>query len=128
VFAADGAADAAAQYNLEYRVADATASPYMALGALVHAGVDGIRQRRVLPEVPASGFLAMTDAERDASGARRLPATLAEALGALAATEAAPGWFGARFFDVYRQFKESEMGVLAGLEPAEICARYAAAY
>jgi glutamine synthetase len=128
VFASDSEADATRQFNLEYRVADATASPYMALGALVHAGVDGIREKRALPDVPASGFLAMTDAERDASGARRLPATLAEALDALAATPAAPSWFGARFFDVYKQFKDSEMAALAGLHPTDICARYAAAY
>ena len=36
----------ARQFNAEFRVADATASPYLALAALVQAGLDGIRRRR----------------------------------------------------------------------------------
>ena len=50
------AAEAAAQFNLEYRVCDAAASPYMALGALVNAGVSGIRQGLALPPSPTKGF------------------------------------------------------------------------
>ena len=42
-------ADAANQFNVEYRPADAAASPYLALGAIVWAGVDGIRSAD-LPE------------------------------------------------------------------------------
>ena len=41
-------ADAAGQFNVEFRPADAAASPYLALGALVHAGVDGIRRKLML--------------------------------------------------------------------------------
>ena len=40
---------AATKFNVEYRVADATANPYLALGALVHAGVDGIEKWLSLP-------------------------------------------------------------------------------
>ena len=35
----------APQFNIEFRAADATASPYLALGALVYAGLDGILQK-----------------------------------------------------------------------------------
>src|SRR5262249_27144677 len=37
----------ARQFNVEYRVADATASPHIALGAVLHAGVDGIHRKLV---------------------------------------------------------------------------------
>ncbi|HEX8906571.1 MAG TPA: glutamine synthetase family protein, partial [Longimicrobiaceae bacterium] len=100
--------DAAQQFNVEYRVADATASPYMALSGLVYAGVDGLRRRLSLPP-PARGFWEMSDEERRAAGARPLPATLGEALEALVGTEAARAWFGEQFLDAYLQFKRAEM-------------------
>jgi glutamine synthetase len=65
--------DAASQFNVEYRVSDATASPYMALGAIVHAGVDGIRQGMRLPSSPAVTVWEMSDEQRSASGIAALP-------------------------------------------------------
>jgi len=120
--------DPAPQFNVEYRVADAAASPYMALGAVVWAGLDGIRQKRALPAPSARDFWDMTDAEREAAGVRPLPRSLGEALDRLAACAEARDWFGERFFDVYLQFKRAELRVVEGLDDAEICARYAEVY
>ena len=39
----------ARQFNAEFRVADAAASPYLALGMLVYAGLDGVRKKMALP-------------------------------------------------------------------------------
>ncbi|MBV8399567.1 MAG: glutamine synthetase [Acetobacteraceae bacterium] len=128
VFAPTSPADAAAQFNLEYRVADATASPYMALGALVQAGVDGVRRALPLPAAPTQGFWEMSEAARLQAGACPLPHTLSEALGALADTAAARDWFGERFLDVYLRFKASEQRAVASLGDAEVCARYAEVY
>ncbi|MBV8889445.1 MAG: glutamine synthetase [Alphaproteobacteria bacterium] len=118
----------ARQFNVEYRVADAAASPYLALGALVWAGVDGIR--RNLPLVPPaqSDFWTMTEAERAAAGARPLPRSLSESLGSLEATRVAKEWLGGQFLDLYIRFKRAEQRALEGLDRAEICARYAAVY
>lgn len=115
-------------FNVEYRVADATASPYMALGAMVWAGIDGIRRRLALPNSSEADFWAMSDAERRATGARPLPRSLAESLDLLSRSEAAREWFGDEFLDVYLRFKRAELNVLDGLSPTEICARYAAVY
>ena len=71
--------DAAQEFNVEYRPADAAASPYLALGALVWAGVDGIRNAMTLP---------------DGDGPP-LPNSLDAALDALEKTPAAKEWFGA---------------------------------
>ncbi len=119
---------AAERFNVEYRVADASASPYMALGALVWAGLDGIRHGMTLPLPPARDFWEMSEAERAAAGVRQLPQSLDEALANLAASATARGWFGEQFFEVYRRFKEAELKVVAGLDPAETCARYAEVY
>jgi glutamine synthetase len=127
-FAPADAAEEAAQFNLEYRVCDAAASPYMALGALVNAGVDGIRRQLALPPRPGKNFWAMSEEERAAAGTRPLPHSLPAALDALAATPQAKDWFGERFLDAYLMFKRSEIEALAGLDDAAICARYAAVY
>lgn len=123
-----GNADPAPQFNVEYRVADAAASPYMALGAVVWAGLDGIRQARTLRPPPKQNFWDMSDAEREAAGVRPLPRSLGEALDRLAACAEAREWFGGRFLDVYLQFKRAELKVLDGLDDAGICARYAEVY
>jgi glutamine synthetase len=121
----DGAAQ---QFNVEYRVADAAASPYLALGALVWAGVDGICHGRSLPATPDRNFWDMSEAERQAAGVRPLPRSLGEALDGLAASKAARDWFGDTFFDVYLRFKRAELRVVDGLSEAATCARYAEIY
>jgi len=119
---------AARQFNLEYRVADAAASPYLALGALVFAGVDGIRRRLRPPPPPDRDFWDMSESEREAAGERPLPRSLGEALDRLAADGAAHDWFGEPFLDVYLRFKRAELRAVEGLDPGQICARYAAVY
>src|SRR5439155_1787906 len=118
----------AERFNLEYRVADATASPYLALGAVVWAGLDGIRNSRTLPPMPERDFWEMSEIDREVAGVRQLPRSLDLALENLAANEAAHGWFGDRFFEVYLRFKRAEMHVLDGLAASQVCARYVAVY
>lgn len=125
IFGHEGAAQ---QFNVEYRVADAAASPYMALGALVWAGVDGLRHSRTLPPLAERNFWDMSEAERAAAGIRPLPRSLPEALDGLEGCPEAREWFGDKFFDVYLSFKRAELKVVEGLTEAETCARYAEIY
>jgi len=104
------------QFNVEYRVADAAASPHLALGALVHAGLDGIQKALTLPEPGA------------AAPAEHLPASLTEALGRFATSADARVWFGDVLFDLYLQLKHAEVRALEGLDETEICRRYADVY
>ena len=123
-----GRDNAAQQFNVEYRVADGAASPYLALGALVWAGVDGIRHNRSLPAPPERSLWEMSDSERFAAGVRPLPASLDEALEGLAASDQAREWFGDTFFDAYLRFKRAELKAIEGLTEAQTCARYAEVY
>jgi glutamine synthetase len=104
--------EAAKQFNVEYRVADAAASPYLALGAVVWAGVDGIRRGLKLP---------------DGEGAA-LPGTLFAALDALQTDEAAREWFGDTHLEAYLMHKRGELAGLAGMDESMQCARYARTY
>jgi glutamine synthetase len=115
-------------FNVEYRVADATACPYLALGALVWAGLDGLRRRLRLPDVSDGDFWAMSDDQRHARGAKKLPRSLAQSLELLADSTAAREWLGDELLDAYLMFKRSELKAVEGLTPAEICAKYAEVY
>jgi glutamine synthetase len=69
--------------NLEYKPCDASASPYLALGAIVAAGLDGI-ERRLEPPAPATADPAtLSERARAERGIERLPASPGEALDAL---------------------------------------------
>jgi glutamine synthetase len=114
VFAAESADDVARQFNLEFRACDASASPYLALGAIIFAGADGIR--RSLP-LPSAG--AATD---------QLPQSLDKALDNLAASDAVSRWFGPLHRDAYLRFKRVEAEKVADLSPPELCAHYAEIY
>ena len=111
VFATHDEAERAAQFNLEFRVCDAAASPYMALGAMIFAGADGIAQRLELPKEAAP-----------------LPRTLGEALDAMEASDRVKDWFGPVFFEAYLRHKRSEVAYVADLDPQALCARYAEVY
>lgn len=109
---ATDALERARQCNIEFRVADATASPYLALGVMVQAGLEGIREKR----------------EIDPGDRRALPTSLAQALALLENTPAARSWLGADLLSGYLSFKRAELEALAKLEESEICRRYAEVY
>ena len=115
VFAAADIDETARQFNVEFRVCDATASPYLALGAVIYAGLDGLR--RALP-LSVSGTAAPAS----------LPSSLDAALDRLAANDVAGQWFGPVHRDAYLRFKRAEAEKMAPLSPAELCTRYAEIY
>jgi glutamine synthetase len=66
--------------HIELKTVDASANPYLALGAVMAAGLEGIRQRLTLgdPVLTDPGHLSAE--ERQANGIDRLPENLAEAI------------------------------------------------
>ncbi|ADO74587.1 glutamine synthetase family protein [Stigmatella aurantiaca] len=120
--------DVSRQFNVEYRPADATACPYIALGALVRAGLDGIRRELAIPPLVNGDPSEMSEAERERAGAHRLPASLPEALSALEADATLRGGFSNDLLACYLSLKRTEMKVLDGLDPAAVCRRYAECY
>ena len=73
----------AGSVNLELKPADSTGNPYLALGAFIHAGLDGIR-RSLEPGEPLLVDPATLDqSERERLSVVQLPDSLAAALDAL---------------------------------------------
>ncbi len=67
-------------YNIELKSVDSSANPYIALGGLIAAGLDGIK-RRLQPGQPCEHDPSkLSDAERAENHIRRLPTSMHEAL------------------------------------------------
>lgn len=115
-------------FNLEYRAADAAANPYLTLGALVWAGLQGIRDRRPLPETTQGDPGLLSDAEKKKRGLRRLPSSLAEALDELEADGRFRIWMGDELLEAYLTHKRSELKLVKDLDLAEQIKRYAEVY
>ena len=129
VIEAEGkAGDKAAQYNLEFRAADAAASPYLQLAALVRAGLQGIRENLAVP-VPTTGDLSLLSAEElQAFGVERLPDSLARALALFKAEPLMETWFPGRFTDIYFTHKQKELEDAGQSDVKKLYDRYAGIY
>ena len=122
------AGDVAAQYHVEYRAADAAASPYLVVAMLTMAGLQGLREELPTPRPTEGDLSTMAAAELKAQGVRRLPTSLPLALAALDADPTAQGWLPPLLLDCYRKHKQNEIAAMAGLSDAEQAARYAQVY
>lgn len=119
--------DPARQFNVEYRAADATANPYLALAAILRAGTDGIVRGLSAP-VFAGDPERLSPDERAGLGLHRLPETLTAALDALEASATAQGWFAPDLVRSYLGVKRAEAAEAQGLEDTALCALCAALY
>ncbi len=121
-------ADPAQQMRFEYRAADATANPYLALGMLIKAGIHGVRNRYPPPALLHQDPADLQPDQARAHGVAPLPVSLGEALAALAGDETARGWMPPRLYDVYTRVKQAELEAADGSDLGELCRRYGAVY
>ncbi|TMR10002.1 glutamine synthetase [Nonomuraea turkmeniaca] len=88
--------------NLELKPSDSSANPYLSLGAVIHAGLDGIR-RKLDPGAPVD-----VDPDTRPGQFPRLPSSLDEALDALEADELLMEALGPLRRSAYLAVKRSE--------------------
>ncbi len=94
-------AEEAGQLRLEYRGADASANPYLALGAIVRAGLDGVRTGLPAPPILDRDPALLDPVEAVRYGVGVLPASLQEALRALDEDGTARAWMTPLLYDAY---------------------------
>jgi glutamine synthetase len=103
----------ATSINLELKASDASNNPYLALGGLIAAGLDGI-ERQLDPGDPTlidpGNF---SDSERAQRGIHRYPTSLDEALNALAQDEVLLNALGNELATSYLAVKRSEHAAFA---------------
>jgi len=120
--------DISKQVHLEFRASDATASPYMVLGALVRAGLEGLRAKMKAPPLVEGDPADLSEAELKKLNVRRLPDSLPAALAELDADKVVSGWLPAPLRQGYQALKAAEMERVAKLDAQAQCALYAGYY
>lgn len=123
-----GGGDPERQLRLEYRGADATANPHVALAAILRAGLQGVREQLHAPPILEVDPATLDAADAERFGVGKLPGSLPEALRALADDAVARGWLPPLLHDAFVSVKQAEAGAAEGQELAETCRRYAAIY
>ncbi|HKT37380.1 MAG TPA: glutamine synthetase family protein [Ktedonobacterales bacterium] len=105
--------------NFELKPADHSGNPYLALGALLAAGLDGVR-RELDPGEPVDVDPGnLSDDERERRGIRRLPQSLDAALDALEADTVLREALGPRLATAYIAVKRLESTYFAEKTPEE---------
>jgi glutamine synthetase len=114
----------AGSVNLELKPSDSTANPYLALGAFIHAGMDGIR-RALDPGDPLTVDPAvLSDTERLRLNVARLPSSLEAALDALAADSVLMDALGPLRSAAYLAVKRSEAAHFASRDVQYECRQH----
>jgi len=121
-------ATAARGFNLELRPPDPTASPYMVLGALVRAGLEGIRAGLELPPACDVDPSDLTDEQRAEMGILPLPSSLPEALELMLADDVVMSWMSPVMAESYVAVKRMEQELTEGETAEQTAERYRNAY
>ncbi len=110
-----------ASCNLELKPSDATGNPYLALGAVIHAGLDGIRNKLDPGKPVEVDPGAMSTSTRRRRGIQRLPDSLPAALDALERDELLMEALGPPRRGAYLAVKRSEAAAFAAEDTAFEC-------
>ncbi len=94
--------------RLELRCPDPTCNPYLALAAMLTAGLDGIKNKVTPPPPTDRNIFAMTAQEREELGIGSLPGSLEEALTEVENSELARKVLGGHIFERYVEAKKIE--------------------
>jgi glutamine synthetase len=116
--------DPAPQYNIEYRAADATANPYLALAGIIRAGLAGLTEALPPPAIIAEHPDDLDEARRVELGLYRLPDSLEAAIAAWNADHIVAHWFAPALVETMLCVRRAEMALLANLTDADICLLY----
>lgn len=98
----------ASSINLELKASDASNNPYLALGGLIAAGLDGVARGLMPGDAALIDPGNFSDAEREQRGIQRYPTSQAEALEALEADEVLMDALGTQLATAYLAVKRSE--------------------
>jgi glutamine synthetase len=110
--------DEAGSTNLELKASDASANPYISLGGVIAAALDGI-DRGLDPGEPVDQDPGnLSDDERERRGIRRFPLTAGEALDALEADPVLTGALGPHLATEYLKVRRAEAAAYAEKDEA----------
>ena len=104
--------------NVELKSSDSSANPYISLGGVIAAGLDGIERQLTLPPPVTVDPYNLGDKERQAIGADRLPQSLKEAITNLKRDTMLTDALGERLATSYIAVKELDIAAFAAEDEA----------
>jgi glutamine synthetase len=105
--------------HFELKTVDASANPYLALGAVIAAGLDGVRHCLELGESAAVDPGYMTEAELSAHGIDRLPTNLEQSIMQLSNDNVLLDALGTELAQAYLAVRQAEWEAMKDLEMEE---------
>jgi glutamine synthetase len=118
----------ARQFNVEFRAADAAASPHLALAAVVAAGTLGMEAGLRAAPATTEDLSLLSPEDLDRRGLRRLPPSLGAALDDFLADAPFLATLPPRMPAIYAAHKKGELAHVEPMTEAERFAAYAATY
>lgn len=116
--------DPKSQLHFEFRGADIGANPWLLLGCILRAGLEGLRGN-LDPAPVIEGDLDLDGKHADLA---ELPGSLEAAVAALLADPTVSGWFTPEFLQTFQAVKRDEIAHVKELSMAEQCEAYANVY
>ena len=116
--------DPSRQLHFEFRGADIGANPWILLGMLLRAGMQGLRDELETPEI----VVGELDLDEQHAHLAKLPRDLEQALDMLAADEVVSGWFSPAFLATFQAIKRDEYASVQTRSLAEQCEVYTRVY
>ncbi|MFI6432085.1 glutamine synthetase family protein [Rhodococcus oryzae] len=108
--------------NLEVKVLDQSANPYLCIASLIFAGLAGLAERSHLPGLVDVDPAGLSEYERARLGIRALPGTLAEATDAFEADAVLGAALGPELAATVADLRRAEVARFADSSPQEIVA------
>lgn len=102
--------------HFELKTVDATANPYLALGAVIAAGLDGVRHCFELPDGVNVNPGDLTEAERSSREIERLPLNLGQAIAQLSQDQVILQALGSQLAQAYLAVRKAEWETMQDFE------------
>ena len=115
-FIAGSTAASAGSANMEIKPVDGTANAYLALGAVLAAGIAGLQAGDRLPPSTEEDPLLLSAEEQETRGIRQLPASLPAAADELAGSSVLRGAMGDFLFEVFLATRRGEAEQYEGFD------------
>ncbi|MGW7402399.1 glutamine synthetase [Streptomyces sp. NPDC054833] len=110
--------------NLEVKPVDLAANPYLALGCVIAAGLDGVASAAPLPEEITGDPARFGAEEAAARGVHRLPVSLKEAVERFRGDEVLRAALGPVLADAVSAVRLGEAAAVEGFDDAQLAAAY----
>ncbi|MEV7228204.1 glutamine synthetase family protein [Polymorphospora sp. NPDC051019] len=108
------------QANVELKPSDASANPYLALAAVIAAGLAGVEEKLSLPAPVQDNPGTWSEEQRAAAGVHRLPATPAEQAAALERSTLLQAALGPAAYGAFRAVRDADRAWAAERSAEEV--------